>query len=119
MEDPEELTFVVKALNDGLGGCVEWDEKSANLVRNHPDLKGLTPALIRRELIRLVRSEQVTVKQVEEQRHWKINYKYYYKALVPVEGFKNGLFVELRLVDCDDPDFPVVLLVGAHPQIKT
>ena len=38
MADPHERALVVKALTAGLGGCVEWDETSADLVRGNPDL---------------------------------------------------------------------------------
>jgi hypothetical protein len=35
-----------------------------------------------------------------------------------MHGFKHGLFVEMRLTGDDDPDYPEVTLVGAHPQRK-
>lgn len=117
MDEPDEYSLVIKALKDGLGNCVVWDEKSAALVRSNPDLKGFTPEFMRRELIRLVRNGQVVVKQVVEKRHWKEYYQYWYMVIFPFGEFKTGLFVEMRLVDPDEPEFefPVVALVGAHP----
>ena len=116
MPNLHELALVVKALQDGLTNCVYWDRKSANRVRNNRDLRDLTPASIRRELVRLVRNGQVSVKQVDETRpEWQPHYKYYYKSILPHEEFTNGLFVEMRLVDPDEHEFPEVELVNAHP----
>jgi len=119
MGDPGEQALVVKALRDGLGNCVIWDEKGAQLVREDPELEGLTPAFIRREVIAFVRSQSdagAVVKQVSEERErWRDDYRFYYKVVLPVDGFKHGLFVEMRLTD-DDPDCPVVTLVRAHTQ---
>ena len=120
MDDPNEQALVVKALSDGLGGCVEWDEKSADRVRNDSDLQGLSPRYIRAEVIRYVRAQggQV-VQQIREKRdHWKDLYAFYYKTILPMHGFKHGLFVAMRLTGDDDPDYPEVTLVGAHPQRK-
>jgi hypothetical protein len=120
MDDPEEHALVAKALSEGLGGCVEWDEKSADHVRNDPDLQGLRPLYIRAELIQYVKAQggQV-VQQVKEKRdHWRDLYAFYYKVILPIGGFKHGLFVEMRLTGDDDPDYPEVTLVGAHPQRK-
>ncbi len=118
MDDPKEHALVVKALSEGLGGCVEWDEKSAERVRNDSDLQCLSPRYIRAEVIRYVKAQggQV-VQQIQEKRdHWKDLYAFYYKIILPMQGFKHGLFVEIRLTGDDDLDFPEVTLVGAHPQ---
>ena len=118
MPNPHELALVVKALKDGLTNCVYWDRKSVNRVRNNRDLRGFTPKFIRSELIRLVKDGKVSVKQVHETReNWVIHYDYYYKSILPNEEFTNGIFVEMRLVDPDEPtfEFPVVALVNAHP----
>jgi hypothetical protein len=55
MDDIEELALVEKAVLEGLGGCVEWDGKSADRVRENPDLRGLTPEGIKSELIHCLR----------------------------------------------------------------
>ncbi len=46
---------------------------------------------------------------------WSDKYDDYDKAIIPVEDFPHGLFVEMRLTG-DDPDVPVVTLVNAHTQ---
>jgi hypothetical protein len=121
MDDPEEHALVVKALLDGLGHCVIWHDKGARLVREDPELGGLTPAFIRREVIEFVRAQAdaaAVVVQVSEQREgWRDAYRFYYKVILPVDGFKHGLFVEMRLTD-DDREFPAVTIVRAHVERK-
>jgi len=121
MDDPEEHALVVKALLDGLGNCVIWHERGARLVREDRELQGLTPAFIRREVIDFVRGQSdagAAVVQVAEQREeWRGEYRFYYKVILPVDGLKHGLFVEMRLTD-DDSEFPCVTIVRAHAQRK-
>ncbi len=49
MGNPDELALVVKALQSGLGGCVEWHHESVDRVRQDSDLlvHGLTPERIK------------------------------------------------------------------------
>ena len=118
MEDPWELELVQKALRDGLGGCVEWDDKGASLVRGDPDLRELTPEFIRRELIRCIRNNSAKVVQKDEHREgYKADFKFFYMSILPIDGFPNGVFVEMRLTDADDPEFPEVLIVRAHREV--
>ncbi len=121
MDDPDEHSLVLKALRDGLSNCVTWHERGARLVREDPELQGLTPAFIRRAVIDFVRSQAdaaSAVRQVPEQRNeWRDEYRFYYKVILPVMGFGHGLFVEMRLAD-DDPEFPRVTIVRAHSQRK-
>jgi hypothetical protein len=120
MTDADEHGLVVKALNDGLGNCVMWDARSAKIVRENPDLRGLTPTYIKNELISYVRrSGGAVVVQVREDReNWVGRYHHWYKVILPLDEFKFGLFIEMRLTGDDDPDFPEVTLVNAHPQLK-
>jgi hypothetical protein len=117
MEDPAEHALVVKALIDGLGGCVEWDEKEARLVIEQ---YALNPGHIRRETIRYVRAMGggVVEQRNERRHHWADLYRFYYMVILPYAGFRDGLFVEMRLTGEDDPEFPEVTLVRAHPEIK-
>jgi hypothetical protein len=118
-EDRDEHALVVKALCSGLSNCVEWDETKANIVRNNSDLEGIRPQFIRKELIRYVKANggSVVEQRPETRDIWKLNYKYFYAVILPVAGFKHGLFVEMILTD-DDLEFPAVTLVGSHPQRK-
>lgn len=117
MEDPTEHALVVKALNDGLGNCVVWDERAAKLVieQHH-----FNPVDIRRGIIRHVKSQggDVVVQRNEDRHYWRDLYRFYYMVILPYSVLRHGLFVEMRLTDGDDLDFPEVTLVGAHPQLK-
>ena len=42
----------------------------------------------------------------------------YSMVILPYDGMPHGLFVEVRLTGDNDPDFPRVTLVGAHPEIR-
>jgi hypothetical protein len=72
----------------------------------------------RKSVIAFVRENGgAVVEQIAERRpEWSAAYRFYYKVIVPVHGLKHGLFVEMRLTSDEDPDFPEVTLVGAHPQ---
>ncbi|HEY2156594.1 MAG TPA: hypothetical protein VGH33_13265 [Isosphaeraceae bacterium] len=115
MDDPAEHALVLRALGSRLSNCVVWKNDLTSLrVRNDPDLKGLTPEGIKRELLAFVAGGGEIV-QVREARGEYRDYRYYYKAILPLDGFDRGVFVEIVLVD-DDQDFPMVALVNAHPQ---
>jgi hypothetical protein len=115
MDDPAEHALVLRALTSGLSNCVFWkNERTSLRVRNDPDLRGLTPEGIKRELQAFVAGGGEIV-QISEMRGEYRDYRYYYKAILPLDGFDRGVFVEMVLVD-DDPDFPTVALVNAHPQ---
>jgi hypothetical protein len=120
MHDPAEHALVVKAVCDGLGGCFEWDDWSARIVLDNPDMQGHTPRSIRQRVIELARATGGScVEQVKEERErWRGEFAYYYKVILPTPGMKYGMFVEIRYSgdEDDDPDFPEATLVGAHPQ---
>jgi hypothetical protein len=103
-----------------LGNCVLWGARCARIVRENLDLKGLTPSFIKTELIAYVRKNgSAVVEQIQETReNWVGRYRYWYKVILPLDEFKFGLFVEMRLTGCDDPDFPEVTLVNSHPQLN-
>ena len=59
------------------------------------------------------------VGQIAEKRDgYRDNYRFYYKVILPVQGFRHGIFVEMRLTGDDDPAYPEVTLFNAHPQRK-
>jgi hypothetical protein len=115
--DAEAHKLVVQALICTLSNCVEWiNDSEMHRVRTDPANRGLRPGEIKRLVREYVR---VTGPQCVEQFHeTRENYRnkreYWYRVMVPMDGFPHGLFVELELLD-DDPDFPVVALLNAHP----
>jgi hypothetical protein len=119
MDDAKALLELVeKALNDGLGGCVEWAIKEVDRVASQVKRYGLTTAGIRKLAIEHVRNGGKVHQVKEERSDWKIAREYWYKVIIPMQDlFPNGLFVEIVLDEKDDPDLPVVLLVNAHEQL--
>ena len=116
MSDPAELALVVKALQSGLGGCVEWNVTVTDRLKAELAPHGLTLRLVRREVIDYVQSGGEVVQVKEEREGWKDRRDYWYKLILPMPAlFANGLFVELELAN-RDPDYPEVSLVNAHEQ---
>ena len=118
MTPRDELDLVQRAVLLGrtVTGCCEWHDRAFRRVRNDADLQGLTPEAVRQLLLDFVAAGG-SIQQAKEQRPEYGDYEFYYKTVIPVAGFLHGLFVELRLTD-DDADYPVALLVNAHPQRK-
>jgi hypothetical protein len=122
-EDPGELDLVQRAITirsitgSFVTGCCEWDEKAARRLRARPPLPGLTPEGIRDLLYDFVATQGGVLLQVAETRPEYQDRRFYYKAVIPVEGLVHGLFVEI-VVDDDDPELPEVRLVNAHEQIR-
>lgn len=118
---PQEAhALVVQALTCSLSNCVEWiNEQESLRVRADPLNQGLTPKEIKRRLRDHVRvSGSSCVEQLREVReNWKERRDYWYRVVVPIDGFPHGLFVEMELFD-DDPDVPVVYLLNAHPATR-
>lgn len=115
--DPAELALVRNAVALGrrFRGYCEWEEAAARRVRERPPLQGLTPEGIKSLLCDFVVVEGGELSQVLENREDRQDYRFYYKAIIPVAGLGRGLFVEMRLID-DDPNDPAVSIVNAHEQ---
>jgi hypothetical protein len=113
--DQHELSLVIKALKSGLSNCVEWHEGAATRVRNDSGMQGWTPEAVRREVLAFVATDGEVIQVDETRENWLDRYAHWYKAVIPLAGFRRGVFVEMRLVD-EDEDVPIVHLVNAHPQ---
>ena len=118
MEPSEELALIFECIREGLGGTVLWRVKAASRVRADRDLQGLTPEGIRRDLIEHVRSIGLgAVSQRHEIREgYSDDHEFWYRVLIPYDFLPQGLFVELVLVDLDDPEYPTIEIVNAHRQ---
>jgi hypothetical protein len=84
-------------------------------VRNDRELQGLTPEGIKQEVIAFIKNGGDIQQREEKRPEYSGEREFFYKVIVPLEGFAHGLFVECILGD-DDPDVPTVYLVNAHPQ---
>jgi hypothetical protein len=58
------------------------------------------------------------VQVLETREGYRDDYRFYYKVILPIDGFRHGVFVELRLTGSDDLEFPEVTIVRAHLQRK-
>ena len=115
-KDPAQLKLVRRAISLDVGGCCEWDDAAARRLESHPPRAGLTPEGIKRLLHEYVVQGGELV-QIEEKRPEYQDRPFYYKAIVPVSGLRQGLFVEVVLID-EDLDYPVVHIVNAHEQSR-
>jgi hypothetical protein len=116
-DDARELALVEKAIRSGLSNCFDWvNDKVLARVRSEPSLQGLTPEYVKRRLHDFIAKEGGRIEQRKEEReHWRDCRRFWYRAVIPEDGFPHGIFVEIVLVD-DDQDCPVVALVNAHSQ---
>jgi hypothetical protein len=113
-----QLQLVHKAITSGVFGHIQWKDAAARLVRDDPELEGLTPEGIRA----LIRQFVVDGNTLDARQETRAEYleenpddPYWYRAIIPVPALPQGLFVEVRIVD-DDPDEPWVEIVSAHRQ---
>jgi hypothetical protein len=116
MDEAAQLDLVRKAITCRVGGCCLWDSRAERRARADRNLGGLTPATIMDLLQDHVAAhpEAVTTRR-ETRAEYRGAYEWWFRVIVPVDGFTQGLFVELILVD-PDPDVPVVWIVNAHEQ---
>jgi hypothetical protein len=118
MSAPTRLSLVQKAIRSGWRGHIEWKDAAARLVRDDPELLGLTPEGIK-DLLRQFVLNGNSLKEREETRQEYLqedpDNPFWYRALIPVPGLPHGLFVEVKLID-DDPEEPWVQIVSAHRQ---
>src|SRR5688572_10131154 len=107
MTPEEELALVRTALTCSLSNCVEWvDDRTALRVRSDPDNRGLTPEAIKKLVREFAKAHPESIEQRRETRdEWRGQREFWYCVIVPVEGFRDGFFIELVLSD-DDPDCP-------------
>lgn len=116
MSEAIHLDLVRKAIVSGLSNCLEWvDEQAMVRVANDVANRGVTPAEIRLQLIAFARSGGAIEQRREERPQYQWRREHWYRAVIPMPGFEEGLFVEMELFD-EDPDVPIVMLLNAHPQ---
>lgn len=117
MDAETQLELVRKAITSRLGGCCEWDEKAALLVRSDRNFDGLSPEAIMARLQEYVTDHPGAVTaRLEKREEYRRVHEFWFRVILPVPGFRHGLFVEIVLEDDPDPDFPGVVIVSAHEQ---
>lgn len=118
MPPAHQLHLVHLAIRSGIFGFIQWKDSAARLVQNDPALSGLTTSGIRALLRQFVLDGNVLDVCLETRAEYLEDNPedpYWYRAIVPVPDFPNGLFLEIRLIDAD-PTEPWVEIVSAHEQ---
>lgn len=114
MPDADDVELVRTAILSRTTGDCRWKESLEERVRSDSSMMGLTPeaitALLRDYVGRGGRIDRRADPYPEEHSQ-----DYWYRVIVPVEGFTHGLFVKIILLD-DDPEAPAVRIVSVHEQ---
>jgi hypothetical protein len=93
-------------------------DAALRLMLGNTEMKGFTGSGAR-QLLRafVLQGNHLTVRQ--ETRSEKLEENpddpFWYRAIIPVPEFPNGLFLEVKLVD-EDEEEPFVEIVSANPQ---
>jgi hypothetical protein len=118
MADSTQLDLVHKAIRSGIYGQIQWKDSASRLVRDDPDLEGLTPQGIRALLRQFVLAGNSLTTRQETRAEFleeDPDDPFWYRAIFPISGVAWELFIEVKLVD-DDPEEPWVEIVSAHRQ---
>jgi hypothetical protein len=113
-----KLDLVHKAIRAGILGHIQWKDASERLIRDDPQLNAIGPRGIRALVRKFVLDGNLLDARPEKRQEFlkeNPDHPYWYRAIIPVDGFPHGLFVELVLID-HDPDEPWVEIVSAHRQ---
>jgi len=111
---------LVKAICAGTMGQIEWLPKALEIMLQDRRMKGFTERGVRlalREFV-LAHGSGCIHAQAETDAEWLDLHPddpWWYKVVVEVDEFPQGLFVKLRLVDPDDVQDPWVAVIGCHP----
>jgi hypothetical protein len=110
------LDLVHKAICAGIWGHIEWKYAAADLVRDNPEMNGLTPEGIQPLLRQFVLNGGCLSTRNETRREIldeDPDDLFWYRAVITVTGFPKPLFVEVKLID-DDEINPWVRIVSSH-----
>jgi hypothetical protein len=115
MPDPEDVELVRKAILSSTTGDCEWSDSASRRMRSDLSLSGWTEEGVTVLLQEYVSQGGSIDRRTEKRSEYPQDY--WYRVVVPVKQFRQGLFVELILVD-EDPEAPVVQNVSVHEQRK-
>jgi hypothetical protein len=114
--------LVHKAICAGALGQIEWLPKAVELIRQHPRMrgKGFTPNGIKADVRAHVLANGIGCIQAQKETDafWLEQHPddpWWYKVVIEVDEFPQGLFVKLRLVDAEESQDPWVTIIGCHP----
>jgi len=116
MPGPDDVELVRKAILSSTTGDCRWSESLAERVRSDRSLMGLTLKIIT-VLLRDYIGRGGQIDRRLDTRPEEHSQDYWYRVIIPVEGFTHGLFLKIILTD-DDPEAPAVRIVSVHEQRK-
>jgi hypothetical protein len=114
VRNPDDSELVRRAILSSTTGDCRWKESLAERIRSDRYMMGLTPEAITAHLREYVRHGGQIDRRVDREPE-EHSQDYWYRVIVPVEEFTNGLFVKIVLVD-DDVEMPAVRIVSVHEQ---
>lgn len=115
MPEPDEVELVRRAILSSTTGDCEWSESAIRIMRSDPSLSGFTL----KGITVLLQDHVAQGGSIDRRTEMRSEYpqESWYRVIVPGTQFKNGLFVEIILVD-EDPEAPAVQIVSIHEQRK-
>ncbi len=117
MDAADELELVRAALADSVSSSVTWARGVTDRMSKNPDMNGLQPIGVRRELRIHARSGGRIVQKVETWDQYKDKHRFCYEVTLEFDFLSNPVFVEIRYTALD-PKMPEVCLVSVHPSFK-
>lgn len=120
MTRPARPDLVVKAICAGALGQIEWKPSAVENMRADDRTSHLTPMGVRGDLRQEVLSKGVTAvtTRPETDPYWLAVHPedpWWYKVVLVLAEFPQGLLVKMKLIDPEEEDDPFVQIVGCHP----
>ncbi|MCI0682892.1 MAG: hypothetical protein L0Y71_12385 [Gemmataceae bacterium] len=108
-----QLDLVHFAIRAPTFGSIEWQPQAEERARKDPYLGDLTIAGIRALLRQFVLDGNSLEARIETRAEYREDHEYWYRARIPISGYRDPLFIEILLID-DDPHEPFVRIVNVH-----
>lgn len=116
MDETELLELVRRAIGlHQTTGCLEYaSDKLRNRIQSDPTLQALgTPEELKAILVRHVTAGGAVDCRRETREEYQDRREFWFRVLVPIEGYPCPLFFELEVTD-DDRDYPSVGILNVH-----
>lgn len=117
--DGPKTDLVKTAILSSCTGDFKWvNDKEQGRAESNAQNLGLTGVFIRKKVQEWVASGGKISVHNEEREGYRAERDFYYSVIMDLEGFQNGLFVEIILTQ-SDPSDPIAAIVSAHPPTFT
>lgn len=120
MASSPRLDLVHKAILAGVLGNIEWKDSAIRLMQDDPEMRGFTSHGVRLLLREFVNTGNSLSVRQERRAEWvedRPDHPYWYRAILPVPEFSQGLLVEAILLDHEEEEDPFIQIVHAHRQL--